>query len=149
MWLFVYICYEYMIWIWRVLTDQNISLHACFLLSHFKGRLDLSNNELMGTLLTEMANMYYHRKLLCTRCLNSSLDFVFCMNICIFLLWIYDLKMESVNWPKYLTTCKFCDFLISKMSWIWQITNLRAHFPLKLETWTNLVSYCVHIVFTL
>ena len=138
-----------MIWIWRVLTNQNISLHASFWLFYFIRRLDLSNNELMGTLLTEMGNMYYLRKLWCTHCLNSSLDFVFCMIICIFLLWIHYLKMESVNWPKYHTTCKFFDFLISKMSWICQITNLRAHLPLKWGTWMNLVSYCVHIVFTL
>ena len=123
-------------------------LHVLWL-SHFKGRLDLSNNELMGTLVNEMANRYYLCKLLCTHCLNSLMDFVSCMIICIFLLWIYYLRMESVNWPKYLTTCKFCDSLISKMSWICQITNLRADFPLELETWMNLVSYCVHIVLTL
>ena len=102
-------------------------------LSHFKGGLDLTNNELRGTLPTEMGNMNQLGKLLCTHCLNSLMYFVFCMIICISLLWIYDLNMESFKWPKYLTTCKFCDFLISKGTWIWQITNQRAHFPLKRE----------------
>ena len=54
--------------------------------------------------------------------------------------------MDSVNWPKYLTTWNFCDFLISNLSWICQITNLRANFPLKWNIWMNLVSYCIHIV---
>ena len=92
-------------------------------LSHFKGWLDLSNNTLTGTLPTEIGNMTQFGKLFCTHCLDSLLDFVFCMIIYISLLWIYDLNMESVNWPKYLTTCKSCDFFISKMSWICTITN--------------------------
>ena len=25
-WLFVYLCYEYMIWIWRVLTDRSLTI---------------------------------------------------------------------------------------------------------------------------
>ena len=107
------------------------------------------NNELIGTLPTEMGNMNQLSKLLCTHCLNSLLDFVLCMIICISLLWIYGLNMESVNWPKYLTTCKSCDFFTSKGSSIYQITNLRVHFPLKWEIWMNFVSYCVHIVSTL
>ena len=111
--------------------------------------LYLSNNKLTGTLPTEMGNMNYLSKLLCTHCLNSLMDFAFCMFICISLLWIYDLNMKSVNWPKYLTTCKSCDFLISKVGCICQITNLWTHFPLKWETWMNFVSYCVHIVSTL
>ena len=117
--------------------------------SHFKDVLDLSNNKPTGTLPTEMGNMNQLGKLLCTHCLNSLMDFAFCMIICISLSWIYDLKLESVNWQKYLTTCKSFDFLTSKMSCICQITNLRAHFPLKWETWMKLVSYCVHIVSTL
>ena len=67
-------------------------------LSHFTGDLDLSNNELMGTLPTEMGNMTHFGKLLCTHCLKSFMGFAFCMIICISLLWIYDLNMESVNW---------------------------------------------------
>ena len=118
-------------------------------LSQFKGRLILSNNDLTGTLPTEMGNMNQLCKLLCTHCLNSSLDFLFCMIICISLLWIHDLNMESVNSPKYLTTFKYCDFLISKGGCIWQITNLRVHFPLKWEIWINSVSYCVYIASTL
>ena len=64
-------------------------------LSNFTGDLDLSNNELTGTLPTEMGNLTQFGKLLCTHCLNSFMDFVFCMIICISLLWIYDLNMES------------------------------------------------------
>ena len=85
-------------------------------LFHFKGRLHLYNNTLTGTLPTEMGNMNGLGKLLCTHCLNSLMNFAFYMIIFISLLWIYDSKMEIVNWPKYLTTCKSCDFLISKMS---------------------------------
>ena len=96
-----------------------------------------------------MGNLNELGKLLCTHCLNSLMDFVFCMIICISLLWIYDLNMESVNSPKYLTTCKSCDFLISKLSCICQITNLRVHFPLKWGIWMDFVSYRVHIVSTL
>ena len=70
------------------------------------------------------------------------------MIICISFLWIYDLNMESVNWPKYLTTCKSYEFLISKGGCLCQITHYRVHFPLKWEIWINLVSYCVHIVST-
>ena len=47
---------------------------------------------------------------MCTHCLNSLMVFLFCIIICISLFWIEYLKMESVNWPKYLTTCKSCDF---------------------------------------
>ena len=92
-----------------------------FLIS--KGGLDLSNNELTGTLPTEMGNLNELCKLLCTHCLNSLMVLSFCMIICISLLWVYYLDMESVNWPKYLTTCKSCDFLISKGTCIWEITN--------------------------
>ena len=94
-----------------------------FWISHFKGWLYLSNKEFTGTLPTEMRNMNQLSKLLYTHCLNSLQDFSFCMIICISLLWIYDLNMESVNWPKYLTTCKSCEFLISKSGWICHITN--------------------------
>ena len=118
-------------------------------LSHFNVLLYLYNKEITGPLPTEMGKINQLFKLCCTHYLNSWMDFLFCMIICISLLWIYDLKMESVNWPKYLTTWKFCDFLISKMSCIWKITNSRAHFPLKWEIWLNLVSYCVQIVSTL
>ena len=120
-----------------------------FWLSHFKDELYLPNNEFTGTLPTEIGNMNELRKLLCTHCLNSLMDFSFCMIIFISLLWVYYLKMDIVKWPKYLTTCKSCEFLISKMCWICQITNLRVHFPLKWETWMNLVSYWVHTVSTL
>ena len=89
--------------------------HLQFLrLSHFTDWLGLYHNQLTGTIPTEMGNMSQLGKLLFTHCLNSLIDFAFYMIICIPLLWIYDLKMESVNWPKYLTTCKYCDFLISK-----------------------------------
>ena len=92
-------------------------------ISHFSGGMYLSNIKLMGTLPTEMLNLNQLSKLLCTHCLNSSMNFVFCMIICISLLWIYDLNIKSVNWPKYLTICKSCDFLISKWTCICQITN--------------------------
>ena len=101
--------------------------------SHFKEELDLFNNELTGTLPTEIGNLNELGQLLCTHCLNSLMDFAFCMIICISLLWMYDLKMESVNWPKYLTTCKSCNFLISKMSCIYQITNLPSSFILPIS----------------
>ena len=94
-----------------------------FWLSHFKGGLFLSNNELTGTLPTEMGNLNELCKLLRTHCLNSLMDFVFCMIICRYLSWIHHLKMESANWPNYLTTCKYFDFLISKCSWICLIMN--------------------------
>ena len=96
-----------------------------------------------------MGNMNKLCKLLCTHCLNSLMDFAFCMIICISMSWIYDFIMEKVNWSKYLTTCKSCDFIISKMRCFCQITNLWAHFPLKWETWVNFVSYSVQIVSTL
>ena len=94
-----------------------------FWISHFKVWLDLSNNELTGTLPTEIGNMNQLRKLLCTHCLNSLMNFVLCMINCIYWLWICDLDMESVSWPKYLTTCSSCDFLVSKSRWICGITN--------------------------
>ena len=110
----------------------KISHHLQVLwLSHFKGELGLEYNELTGTLPTEMRNMNNLSKLFCTHCLNSLIDFSFYMIICISLLWIYDLNMESVNWSKYLTTCKSCEFLISKGGCICIITNLLVHFPLK------------------
>ena len=128
----------------------KISHYLQFLwLSLFKEILDLKNNILTGTLPTEMGNMNQLDKLLCTHCLNSLMDFVFCMNIYISLLCIYDLNMESVNWSKHLTTCKSCGFLFSKFGCIWKITNWRVHFPLKWETWMNLVSYCIHILLIL
>ena len=99
--------------------------------SHFKVTLYLSYNKLTGTLPTEMGKKNNLGKLLCTHCLNSLMDLVFCMIICISLLWIYYLNMESVNWPKHITTCKSCDLLISKAGCICSITNQRAHFPLK------------------
>ena len=96
-------------------VNWSISHHSQVVwLSHFKGGLYLWNNELTSTLPTEMGNMNELSKLLCTHCLNSLMDLAFCMIICISLLWIYYLSMENVNWPNYLTTCKSCDFLISK-----------------------------------
>ena len=84
-------------------------------LSHFKGGLYLEKNEFTGTLPTEMGNMNQPSKLLCTHCLNYLIDFAFCMIICISMSRIYDLNMESVNWQNFLTTCKYCDFLIPKI----------------------------------
>ena len=130
------------------MTKISHSLQVWWLF-HFKVLLYLYNKELTGTLPIEMVNLNELFKLLCTHCLNSLMDFVFCMIICISLLWIHDLNMYSVNWPKYLTTWKSCDFLISKMTWIWKRTNLQAHLPLKWEIWFNLVSYCVQIVSTI
>ena len=102
----------------------KISHHLQVLwLPHFKESLYLSNNELTGTLPTEMGNLNELGKLLCTHCLNSLMVLAFCMIIGIPLLWVYDLNMESVNWQKYLTTCKSCDFLISKRGCICKITN--------------------------
>ena len=108
---------KYLLWIYDLNMESvnwMISHHLQVLwLSHFKGYLDLYNNKLTGTLPTEMGNMNELSKLLCTHCLNSLMDFSFCMIICISLLWKYDLNMESVTWPKYFTTCKSCEFLIS------------------------------------
>ena len=67
-------------------------------ISHFTGDLDLSNNKLTCTLPTEMGNLTRFGKFLCSHCLNYLMNFAFCMIICISLLWIYDLKMESVKW---------------------------------------------------
>ena len=92
-------------------------------LYHFKEELELYSNKLMGTLPTEIGNLNELGKLLCTHCLNSWMDFVFCMIICKSLLWIYDLKLEIVNRPIYLITCKSCEFFISKGGSIWTITN--------------------------
>ena len=92
-------------------------------LSHFKARLYLSNNDLTSALPTEMVNMNELSKLLCTHCLNSLIDFVLCVIICVSLLWIYYLDMESFNWPKYLTTCKSCEFLVSKSGCYCHLTN--------------------------
>ena len=66
-------------------------------LSHFKGGLSLQMNQLTGTLPTEMGNMTQLCKLLCTHCLNSWMNFVFCMNFCLCLLWFLDFYLESVN----------------------------------------------------
>ena len=55
-------------------------------LSYYKDELYLTNNEFTGTLSTEMGDMTQLSKLLCTHCLNSSLDFAFYMIICISLL---------------------------------------------------------------
>ena len=92
-------------------------------LYHLKLLLYLSNNTLTGTLPTEMGNMNKLSKLLCTHCLNSLMDFAFCMIICTSMSWIYDLNMESINWPKYLTTFKSCNFLIPKIGCFCQITH--------------------------
>ena len=117
-------------------------------LSHFTVDLDLSYNKLTGTLPTEIGRMNQLSKLLCTHCLNSLLEFVFCMIICISLLWIYYLNIESLT-DQCLTIPKSCDFLISQGDLICQITNWRAHFPLKLGICISVVSYCVHILSTL
>ena len=92
----------------------------CF--THFKGRLSQENNVLTGTLPTEMGKMNQLSKLLCTHCRNYLMNYVFCMIICISLLCIYQFNMESVNWPKYLTTCKSCVLLISKGGCLRKIT---------------------------
>ena len=87
--------------------------------------------------------------LLCTHFLNSLIDFIFCMVMFISFFGIYYLKIESIIWAKYLTSCESCEFIISKGGCIFMITSSRAHFKLKWETWLNLVSYYVHIVSTL
>ena len=62
----------------------KISHHLQVLrLSYFKLWLGLSYNELTGTLPTEIVNLNDIGKLLCTYCLNSLMDFAFCMIICI------------------------------------------------------------------
>ena len=117
---YLYIFVMNMIFEYRECSPTKISHYLQVLwLSHFKAYLSLSNNEVTGTLPTEMGNLNNLGKLLCKYCLNSLMNFAFCMNICISLLWIYDFKMESVNWTRYLT----CDFLISKCTCIYHITN--------------------------
>ena len=94
--------------------DVHIFIHSAKIshylrvlwLSHSKLELDLDNNLLTGKLPTEMRNLNELGKFFCIHCLNYSLVFVFFMIICISLLWIYQFNMESVNWKKYLTTCK-------------------------------------------
>ena len=78
---------------------------------------------------------------MCTHCLNSFTNFAFRMIICtslllivcISLLWIYYLEMESVIWPKYLTTCKFCDFLIFKGSLYLSYNQLTGTLPTEIK----------------
>ena len=119
-------------------------------ISHYKVDLYLLKKHIMGTLTIKNGYIYHLRKLLCTHCLNSLMYLVFCIIICISLLCIHHLNMGGgVNWPKYLTTCKSCDFLISKQICIWKITYEWGQFPMKWEIWINLVRYCVHIVSTI
>ena len=91
-----------LLWIYHLnMESVNWFISHCLQvlwLSHFKGYLDLSNNELTGTLPTEMGNMNQLSKLLCTHCLNHLMHFVFCMNCCIPFLCIYYFNMESVTW---------------------------------------------------
>ena len=91
--------------------------------SHFKGELILFDNTLMGTLPTEIGYLNELGKLFCIHCFNYLMVLALCMILCTSLLWIHYLMLESDNWPKYLTTCKSCDFLISKGNWIYDITH--------------------------
>ena len=53
---------------------------------------------LFVSFLSRSGNLSLSRpSMLCSYCLNSLMNFAFCMIICISLLWIYDLNMESVN----------------------------------------------------
>ena len=62
---------------WRLLTDQNISLLTNLVTFSFP-RVDVSViYQLKGTLTTEMGNMNRLGKLLCTHCLNPLMDFAF------------------------------------------------------------------------
>ena len=94
--------YIFVINIWFEYGECSLTKVSHYLqvlwLFHFKGRLHLYNNTLTGTIPTEMGNMNELGKLFCTCCLNSLMNFAFYMKICISLLWIYDLKLESVNW---------------------------------------------------
>ena len=65
----------------------KISHHLQVLwISHFKGWMGLDNNQLTGTLLSELGNMAQLSNLLCAHCLNSLIDFAFYITICIYLL---------------------------------------------------------------
>ena len=85
----------------------------------------------MGTLLIEMGEISQLGKVLCTHCLKSLMDYLICMIICIIFLRIYQLKMESDNWTKYLTTCNSRNYLIPKWTRISKKTTQWAHLPLK------------------
>ena len=114
--------------------------------SNYKDGLCLENNQLAVSLLTNMWNLNNLGKFLCKYCLNYLMYFALYMIIWISLLWIHYLKMNSVNWTKYLSTCNYYDLFISKCTWFGHITNLWTHFPMKWWIWINLISYCVHIV---
>ena len=58
---------------------------------------------------------------------------------------MYYLKMKSVDRPKYITTWKPCNFLISKGTCMYIITNQRSQLPLKCEICIIFVRYFVHI----
>ena len=74
-------------------------------------------------LLLKWGNMNNLGKILCKYCPNYKINFAFCIIICIYLLYMYYLKMESVNWPKYPTTFLSFDLLISKYTSFSHITH--------------------------
>ena len=98
----------------------KISHHfQSLLLFYIQGVLYLSNDTLRGIMNTIIRIMNSYSKLFRTHYLYLVLGLKFCSIIFISLLWIYDLKTESVNLPKYITTSEPCDFIISKGFCIW------------------------------
>ena len=69
-------------------------------LPHFKNDLYLTTNEFTGTLPTDMGNMNKLGKLLCTHCLNSLMDFVLCMIICISFVMNTWFEYGEYKWTK-------------------------------------------------
>ena len=76
---FCFIIYKSLLWIYFEYGECQLTKIFHYLqvlwLSHFKMLLKLSNNELTGTIPTEMGNMKLSQ-LLCIHCLNSSMDFL-------------------------------------------------------------------------
>ena len=131
-----------------VLTGSSLTTcNSCD--SHFKEELYLSNNELSGTLPTELGNMTELSKLLCTHYPNSLMDLAFCMFICKSLLWIYVLKMEIVNW--LISQCLQVMFFSHFKGFLYISNNeLTGTLPTEIGYLTHLGKLlCLHCLYSL
>ena len=135
--LFVYLCYRYIISIWRLLTDWNISPLANLLILLFQ-RGTGSIKYIIVKITTEMGNLNQTSKVLCTHYHKYLMDYSLYMIIYISLLWVYHLKMESGDWPKYITTRKSCHFNISKWTCIWKNNQLTVTLPIEMGEMSKL-----------
>ena len=86
------ICTSFVMNIWFEYRECSLTKISYYLqvlwLSHLKLLLYLYNNELTGTLPTEMGNMKLS-KLICTHCINTLMEFEFFMTISIYLFYEY------------------------------------------------------------